>query len=62
MILSNILFCIMNYKTENCYLFVSCFKDTTYSPEITRASLYYLRWLPNTTKEIGIQIRFVNGV
>ncbi len=52
----------MNYKTENCYLFVSCFKDTTYSPEITRASLYYLRWLPNTTKEIGIQIRFVNGV
>jgi len=36
---------------------VICDKFTSFLPEITRASLCYLRWLPNTSVEIGSNYR-----
>jgi len=42
----------MNEKLDN-RLSHFCVKNTTCQPEITRASLRYLRRLPNTTEEIG---------
>jgi hypothetical protein len=41
---------------------IACFfvvNTTAHIPEITRASLYYLGWLPNTSVEIGSKNRMV---